>query len=111
MIKRKLRIKKWLPSKDIFSRFNYRKKQKKNKMKTCLFLWTQSVISWDGEVYPCCAVYDKKYSFGNIFKDGSFMNVWNNKKYQTARRTVKTKKVIDSSLVCSPCMKNGFIDY
>lgn len=102
---------KWLPSQEIYSRFDYKKHKKKANMKTCMFLWTQSTISWDGTIYPCCAVYDYKYNFGNMFKDGSFQKVWNNEKYQQARQTIKEKKVINPSLVCSPCMLNGFIDY
>ena len=102
---------KWLPSKDVYSRFDYKKKKKKSKLKTCMFLWTQSTISWDGTVYPCCAVYDFKYNFGNMFKEGSFRKIWNNKMYQEARKIVRDKKVINSSNVCSPCMLNGFIDY
>jgi radical SAM protein with 4Fe4S-binding SPASM domain len=104
------KYRKWLPSKETYSRFNYRKKKKKAKIKTCMFLWTQSTISWNGAVYPCCAVYDYKYNFGNMFKD-KFMSIWNNKKYQEARKIVRTKKVTNPSIVCAPCMLNGFIDY
>ncbi|MDD5192067.1 MAG: radical SAM protein [Candidatus Nanoarchaeia archaeon] len=103
--------KEWLPSRDIYSRFDYKNKKRKVRIKTCMFLWTQSAIGWDGEVFPCCAVYDYKYSFGNMFKEGRFKNVWNNYKYKEARKMVRTRKITDSSIVCGPCMVNGFIDF
>lgn len=82
---------------------------KKMLRKTCSFLWNQSVINWDGSVSPCCLYYDEKYDFGNTFDKG-FLNIWNNKKYQEARKMVLSKKPINNNLVCFYCLKNGFPD-
>lgn len=96
----------WFPSSK-FSRYN--SQSKLIKPKTCLFLWTQGTINWDGSVSGCCAIYPKSADFGNVFEGGGFMKVWNNEKFQYARYIVKNK-IIDESIICSGCIKNGFIE-
>ncbi|MBU2577742.1 SPASM domain-containing protein, partial [Patescibacteria group bacterium] len=83
--------------------FGSRKKQSK----TCHFLWNQSVINWNGSVSPCCLYYDEKYDFGNALEEG-FFRVWNNQKYQEARRLVIKKQSQDKNLVCWNCIRKGF---
>ncbi|MCX7734596.1 MAG: radical SAM protein [bacterium] len=100
------RYKDWFPSQR-FSRYNDR--EKKIKPKTCLFLWTQGTINWDGSVSGCCAIYPQSADFGNIISDGGFMRVWNNQKFQYARYIVKNR-IPDESVICSGCIKNGFIE-
>lgn len=101
---------KWLPRNEKFHIYDLATGMRKNRPKTCNFLWVQSAINWNGSVSPCCALYDEKYDFGNAF-DISFKNVWNNDKYQQARKIVRTKKNNKSDLqnVCYYCLKNGFI--
>ncbi|RJR24502.1 hypothetical protein C4578_02685 [Candidatus Microgenomates bacterium] len=84
-------------------------KKAKKQLKTCHFLWNQSVINWNGSVSPCCLYYDEKYDFGNAFNDG-FAEVWNNQRYKEARRLVTEKKCNDKNLICWNCIKNGFPD-
>ncbi len=68
----------WLPERNKYRRYvkkdnNYRLK---GKLKSrCLRLWINPVVTWDGNVLPCC--FDKMayYSFGNI-ADASFRDVW-----------------------------------
>lgn len=79
------------------------------KPKNCLFLWTQGVINWNGSVSGCCGIYPEKFDFGNVFEEGGFMKVWNNKKFQYARYIVKNK-IVDESVFCSNCIKNGFLE-
>lgn len=86
----------------------FEKDKKKNT--TCNFLWNQSVVNWNGSVSPCCLYYDEKYDFGNAFKEG-FSTIWNNEKYQKARKLIKSKKItdkIDNNIICASCVKNGF---
>lgn len=100
------KTKKWLPRNEKYK--IYSKKQKG--FKNCNFLWVQSVINWNGSVSPCCAVYDEKYDFGNMFYS-SFKDIWNNKKYRASRRMVRQKSVCNSDMktVCSYCIVNGGI--
>ena len=76
--------------------------------KTCLFLWTHAVINWNGSVSGCCGVWPEKFDFGNAFEEGSFLKIWNGKNFRKARWIVK-KKIPYSNMVCSNCVRNGFI--
>ncbi|MDD2890039.1 MAG: radical SAM/SPASM domain-containing protein [bacterium] len=100
----------WLPSNEEYSRYDYATKTRKNKKSYCSFLWTTAVINWDGSVAPCCAVYSEKDMFGNMTNQ-KFQYIWNNLKYRTARKIVRSK-TIDAKIqtVCENCLKNGFID-
>lgn len=102
--------KKWLPTSDSMSRFDYKKEKKKIKPQSCIFLWTQGTINWNGSVSPCCAVYDEAHDFGNAFEVHSFLKIWNNDKFKEARSIVKNN-TSQNNCVCSNCFKNGFIEY
>lgn len=98
-------VKDKLPKNEKYSLYDYKKQQKKRVLKdTCSFLWTQVTINSDGSVSPCCAVYNKAHDFGNILEEG-FDNIWNNKKYVTARKVVAGKGGITPT-VCQACYKN-----
>jgi len=79
--------------------------KKKNNIKKikCHFLWRESVINWDGSISPCCLYYEQKYDFGNAFKDG-FSEVWNNEKYQQARKLISSGKTKNKFIICQNCM-------
>lgn len=79
-------------------------------MKPCDFLWLGAAINWNGSVSPCCLYYPEKYDFGNMFNEGGFKRIWNNKKYRAARRIVregKSNSPDEAKLVCSYCIKNN----
>lgn len=63
--------------------------KRREKRKTCWWLWRTITIGWEGSVLPCCRVMFAS-SIGNVFQT-SLSNVWNNPKYQALRRTF-TKK-------------------
>lgn len=100
----------WLPTKEQYSRYSYKRQIKKNRPTKCLFLETTMVINADGSASPCCGVYDSRWDFGNVFKEG-VLGVWNNAKYQQARRAVRDRDDSDQDLICSYCIKNGFLEY
>ncbi len=100
----------WLPTQEKYSRYDYRNKKRKNKLKSCMFLKTTMTINGDGSVAPCCGVYDEKFDFGNVFKEG-VMGVWNNEKYKKARMIISKRDSSDKSIVCSYCIENGFLEY
>lgn len=67
----------------------------------------KSVVNWDGSVFPCCAVYGDRYSFGNALSEG-FASVWNGKKYVAARREI-LGKIKESNTICHICKQNDFL--
>lgn len=99
----------FLPSSDEYSRYDFDMKKEKSKINSCYFLWTTAAINADGSVSPCCALYDQKYDFGNVFDKGAkFREIWNNESYINARKSV-LKMPADKKTICHICAKNGFI--
>ncbi|GJQ60087.1 MAG: radical SAM protein [Candidatus Scalindua sp.] len=96
----------WLPSNPDFNIFDMEEKQSKRRNR-CGLLWSETVINWDGSVLPCCSVYSEAHSFGNI-KENSFIEIWNNKKYQSARKEVIGRKN-GGKTVCHICKVNGYL--
>ncbi len=97
---------KWLPVNPEYNSFNMTEKKAMKKF-NCHLLWTETVINWEGSVLPCCSVYSEKHSFGNI-KEDSFKNIWNNKKYTSARKEVLGRKN-NSNTVCHICKANDYL--
>lgn len=66
----------------------------------CWKLWHSCVITWDGDVVPCCFDKDAKYVMGNV-KTQSLKEVWYGQPYQVFRRSLlKGRKEID---ICKNC--------
>ena len=76
--------------------------QIKNKLKNrCWRLWNSAVITWEGEVLPCCFDKDANYSFGNI-KNEKLEKIIKNEKFKTfANRLSINRKSIDICRNCS----------
>jgi len=55
-----------------------------------------------GAVSPCCASNDEPDDFGNIRTAGSFDAVWNNQRYQAARKFFKGERSSEH-LICERC--------
>jgi radical SAM protein with 4Fe4S-binding SPASM domain len=93
----------FLPGKEKYGRYvkegnGYRIKNKL--YNHCFLLWKSSVITWDGEVVPCCFDKDAQYRFGNVFED-RFEDIWKSEGYSEFRRKILTgRKNVD---ICSNC--------
>jgi len=99
-------IKSWLPKEEKLSMYDYSKHGKKViQTQPCYMLWTQAVINWDGSVAPCCAVWQEKFDFGNI-NHSSFFEIWNNQKYQAARKLSRRDAAEPSDNICYICKAN-----
>jgi len=73
----------------------------KNKLKNkCWRLWNSSVITWNGEVLPCCFDKDAKYSFGNVLNQNFKKIIKNEKFYLFANKLLTNRKSID---ICNNC--------
>lgn len=92
-----------IPTTDKFSR--YKKTPEgtvfKGKMTNhCWRLWHDPVITWDGEVVPCCFDKDATHRMGNL-KERSFASIWNSGPYRQFRtRLMKGRSQID---ICANC--------
>ena len=66
----------------------------------CLRMWTSCVITWDGNVVPCCFDKDADYCFGDLKKE-DFNLIWQNNGYKSFRsKILKSRKKID---ICRNC--------
>jgi radical SAM protein with 4Fe4S-binding SPASM domain len=93
-----------MPANEKYSRYKKNKLEKyqlKNKLGNhCWKLWHSCVITWDGNVVPCCFDKDAKHVMGNI-KKNKFENIWKNSLYQQFRSSLlRSRKDID---ICKNC--------
>lgn len=84
-------LKDWLPKDERLSSFNYKTKQYRDYRAKCNLLWLGPTVNWNGAVSPCCVVWNEKQDFGNCVET-SFKEVWNNEKFQNARKNIVDKK-------------------
>jgi len=71
----------------------------------CYIPWYSTMISINGDVYPCCCFYDGQVVLGNIFEE-DFSRIWNNDKYQQFRADLK-----NSRGKYAPCRTCGWTDW
>lgn len=100
---------KFIPRNDKYSRYRRLESGKyeiKMRIKNrCYRMWTSCVITFDGQVVPCCFDKDASFSMGNI-KEFPFKNIWNSKKYQNFRKRILTdRKGIEMCRNCTEGLK------
>ncbi len=104
-------IKNLLPANKKYWGYDTKKMRRSYQSPSCSFLWARAIINWDGSVFPCCMVYDPKYSFGNA-NDSAFKDIWNNDKYREARGLfsyMPHQKTQKTSSICCICKKNKVV--
>lgn len=70
----------------------------------CWKMWHSSVITWDGNVVPCCFDKDASHSMGNM-KENSLHEIWRQPPYQRFRQSLlSSRKEID---ICKNCSEGG----
>ncbi|MBL7147224.1 MAG: radical SAM protein [Nanoarchaeota archaeon] len=92
----------FLPKED---KYLVTKHKDKSLIKTCDRVWTNSVISWDGTVVPCCVDHEFQYKLGNISTE-NFQKIWKNQKYISLRKQIL--KDINKIKMCQTCTNNDF---
>lgn len=97
------RDKAWIPNNPEYTVIS----TKRQKRVGCILPWTETMINWDGNVLPCCAVYSEKYAFGNILEN-SFAEIWNNEMYIAARKEILGMKN-DKGTICHICKRSGYL--
>ena len=68
----------------------------------CWRLWRSGVVNWDGGYAPCCYLTDKADDFGDASVT-PIKEIWNNKKYRTARRLFEDDAVPETKVGCMQC--------
>ncbi|GJM27516.1 MAG: hypothetical protein DHS20C17_01510 [Cyclobacteriaceae bacterium] len=66
----------------------------------CWKMWHSCVITWDGQVVPCCFDKDARHPMGDL-KTERFKDLWFNSQYTSFRRSVtQARSEID---ICTNC--------
>lgn len=91
-------VKEWIPKKLQKDIRNYRFIA----ARPCKFLYDTMVINPEGTVSPCCALFDSTTDFGEIL-NSNLENIWNNKKFVSAREIFQGDKKIAVKTVCHEC--------
>ena len=92
------------PTNEKYSRYKKNKNglfEIKNKLRNhCWRLWHSTVITWDGDLVPCCFDKDAKYKMGTM-QDQSFKDIWHDDTYKAFRNSIiQSRKNID---ICQNC--------
>jgi len=73
---------------------------KKKTYNHCYKMWSSAVITWDGQLLPCCYDKDATLNFGNVRVD-KLSNIWKSKAYNTFRNDIfNDRKSIDMCKFC-----------
>ena len=66
----------------------------------CWKMWHSAVITWDGQVVPCCFDKDAHHRLGDV-SERSFAEIWRSASYQRFRHTLlRSRSKID---ICQNC--------
>lgn len=95
-----------IPNNPKYSRYMLKdgKPQIRSKLKnSCRRMFSSAVITWDGNLVPCCFDKNAKYVMGNI-NEKTFKQIWNSKKYSEFRDKIfSDRKSVD---ICNNCTEN-----
>lgn len=71
----------------------------------CWRMWHSCVVTWDGNVVPCCFDKDATFNLGNL-NQNKFESVWKGETYSNFRKLLlKGRKEIDICKNCSEGLK------
>lgn len=103
---------KWLPSEGKYSRYfsNGNGHRLKSRMKSrCLRLWMNPVITYDGNVIPCCFDKDAMHVLGNL-NELSFREIWKGEKnYQFRKKFLSDREGIAICRNCTSGLKGVIV--
>ena len=67
---------------------------------SCWRMWHSAVITWDGQVVPCCFDKDAKHVLGDL-KENRFSEIWHSLRYNELRNGILSdRRSID---ICANC--------
>jgi MoaA/NifB/PqqE/SkfB family radical SAM enzyme len=86
---------KWLPAGEKYRRYRKDKrgawKIKSSLSNSCLRLWMNPVITWDGKVIPCCFDKDADHVMGDL-NILSLREIWHGEQFRAFRRAVLNER-------------------
>jgi radical SAM protein with 4Fe4S-binding SPASM domain len=93
-----------IPENDRYSRYHRKSdgsfELKNQLLNHCWKMWHSSVITWDGQVVPCCFDKDASHAMGDL-KTKKFQELWHGEKYRSFRKNLlKARSEID---ICTNC--------
>ncbi|MBI3988285.1 MAG: SPASM domain-containing protein [candidate division NC10 bacterium] len=92
----------WFYDQEAFERGMLRPKLIPNN--ECWWIWHSTLITWNGDVVPCCRDPHGRHAMGNVLKE-PLKAIWNNERYRAFRRRILTnQRGID---ICSLCSSYG----
>ncbi len=94
---------KWIPQDGSMTRYEKSGETyclKKRPERGCLRAWTSSVITWDGNMIPCCYDKDATIVFGNLRHD-TFMGIWSGDVRRSFISDLMKSRNINN--ICSKC--------
>jgi radical SAM protein with 4Fe4S-binding SPASM domain len=69
-------------------------------------MWSSSVITWDGNLVPCCFDKDAKHKMGNLLSS-NFRQIWFSEGYSSFRKQIFTNRnTID---MCKNCTEGASV--
>lgn len=93
-----------LPSNPKYLRYLYNSENgwvlKNQQKKGCNRLWSSSVVTWNGDVLPCCYDKDADFAVGNILENDFEVLVKNEKTRNFRKNVLKSRKNYD---ICKNC--------
>ena len=72
----------------------------KKKRKYCWRQWSGAVITWEGDMAPCCFDKEAKYSYGNL-KEYCLHELWRSRQAEQFRKTFFQRQNL--SEICKDC--------
>lgn len=70
----------------------------------CWRSWSSAVITWDGQIVPCCFDKDARHTLGNL-KYTSFSEIWKNDRYTEFRNNILSDR--NSIEICTNCSEGA----
>jgi radical SAM protein with 4Fe4S-binding SPASM domain len=65
---------------------------KGNKYRLCTHPWSLFVVTWNGEVLPCCRDFGSEYVIGKIDGQDGIPNIWNDERIMALREALVAKR-------------------
>ena len=97
-----------IPDNEAYSRYvkqkdgTYRFKYKGGN--SCWRMWSSSVLTWDGQVVPCCFDKDAHHTLGSL-QEQSFESIWKSEAYRSFRNSVLQDR--NSIEICTNCSEGA----
>ena len=93
----------WIPTIPEFTKFDLGHRSTRMGAGRCLQPYYRIVVAPNGDVYPCCSIYDAKFRFDNIL-DTSLERIWNGPAFRAARLAQgRFPREVRSKVVCAVC--------